>query len=203
MVETLAEKGEAAPRVQQASYGNVTPMAQSRALRAGWLVIALVPLACAVAIEPELKDDGAAPRAGTSSAGTTSVGSTSAMGGTSVSAGTSSGGTSSSAGKPSTGGSSSAGSGAGGKGGTGGKGGAGGSGGTAGATTGGGSSTGCGGLKTWKGGDSTLQIAQGEVIQWMGKRYKATTTIAYPNMECAPDDPVDWCANWFESDGDC
>jgi len=45
--------------------------------------------------------------------------------------------------------------------------------------------------------------SQGEVIQWMGKRYKATTTIAYPNNECAPDNPTDWCASWFEPDGDC
>lgn len=181
--------------------------------RASWFVVALLPLACAVATEPESRDDGDPPKAGTtsaagsSSAGTSSVGSTSATGGTSATAGTSNGGTTSVAGKPTTGGAGgtgTAGTGSGGKGGTA-TAGAGGKGGTAtaGTTTGGGTSTGCGGLKTWKGGDSTLQIAQGEVIQWMGKRYKATTTIAYPNNECAPDEPVDWCASWFESDGDC
>lgn len=100
------------------------------------------------------------------------------------------------------GGAGSSGSSSGGKGGTA-TAGAGGKGGGAGAGTAGSTGTGCGGLKTWKGGDSTLQIAQGEVIQWMGKRYKATTTIAYPNNECVPDEPVDWCASWFEADGDC
>lgn len=176
--------------------------------RSSWFLVALLPLACAVATEPELRDDGDSPRAGTasisgsSSAGTTSVGSTSASGGTAARAGTNAGGSSPMAGKPSVGGAGSSGSSSGGKGGTA-TAGAGGKGGGAGAGTAGSTGTGCGGLKTWKGGDSTLQIAQGEVIQWMGKRYKATTTIAYPNNECAPDEPVDWCASWFEADGDC
>jgi hypothetical protein len=66
-----------------------------------------------------------------------------------------------------------------------------------------GSGSGCAGLKMWKGGDSTLTIAEGEVVQWMGKRYKANAAIAYPNTECAPDKPVDWCKDWFTADGDC
>ncbi len=171
--------------------------------------MALFPLACAVAIEPELKDDEQQPRAGSaslagaSSAGTSSGGSASSMGGSVSRSGSGSGG-SSTAGKPSTGGSGAAGNSSGGKGGAAGAGGAGtGAGGQSGAGTAGSTSAGCSSLKSWKGGDPTLQIAAGEVIQWMGKRYKATAAVAYPNADCVPDNPVEWCAGWFEPDGDC
>ena len=173
------------------------------------------PLACAVAIEPELTDteggSGAAGLAGAKAGSPPIVGTAgspgNAFGGTGpmpsggggqagVSAAAGKGGMVSGGGKPSGGGgqggmsSAGAGHGGGGAGGaSGGKGGA--------------PSNGCGALKAWKGGDSTLTIAAGEVVQWMGKRYKATASIAYPNTECAPDMPATWCAGWFTPDGDC
>lgn len=125
---------------------------------------------------------------------------TTAQGGTpsaagATSAGNSSGGhggtTSSSGGKPSGGSGGAQGGGAGAA--------AGGAAGSGGTSTG----AGCTGLKTWKGGDSTLQIKQGEVIEWMGKRYQATKPIEYPNNECVPTAPVAWCADWFTADGSC
>jgi hypothetical protein len=112
------------------------------------------------------------------------------------------GGSTSTAGTSSAGGK--AGSGSGGKAGSTSAGGAAGS--SSGGTTnsgGSGSLTGCSGVKKWVSADSTLTIAEGEVVQWMGKRYKATQSIAYPNAECAPDMPKDWCKGWFTADGDC
>jgi hypothetical protein len=187
-------------------------MSQSRtwslkSLRVSWLALAWLPLACAVATEPDVQNDGDTPQAGTLSvAGTTSVGSTSSIGGSGSTAGTSSqAGTTSNAGTTSTAGKPSGGSGSGGSASGGSASGGSASGGkpSGGSSAGGSSSTGCGSLKTWKGGDPTLQIAAGEVIQWMGKRYKANEAIAYPNTECAPDKPTDWCAKWFTADGDC
>lgn len=169
-----------------------------------------VPLACAVATEPELKDyegggaagladtkAGSPPTSGTAGSPSNAFGGTGSMpsGGTAhagASAAAGKGGMVSGGGKPSGGGGQSSaganhGAGAGGA-----------SGGTGGAP-----SNGCSALKAWKGGDSTLTIAAGEVVQWMGKRYKATAAIAYPNAECVPDMPAAWCAEWFTPDGDC
>jgi hypothetical protein len=192
--------------------------ALSRSLRSAFpaclLLAAIAPMACAVAIEPELHDDEGGS-AGTLTVGGTSAGTgvvtpqagttSTAFGGTSPTAGSSSssgttssagkGGSISSGGKTSSGGQSQGGTSSAGKG-TGGVT-------TAGKGTGGSTSTGCGPLKAWKGGDSTLTIDAGEVIQWMGKRYKATASIAYPNAECAPDMPATWCATWFTADGSC
>jgi hypothetical protein len=181
-------------------------------LRSSFLAALLVPLACAVATEPELGDDEAGGSTGQAGAKAgappITAGTTSAFGGTgslpmggAASAGMAGkGGMTSSGGKASggaaQGGTSNAGASHGGAGGSGG--GAAGSGGNGGAV-----SNGCGALKAWKGGDSTLTIAAGEVVQWKGKRYKASASIAYPNTECAPDAPAMWCASWFTPDGDC
>jgi hypothetical protein len=50
---------------------------------------------------------------------------------------------------------------------------------------------------------ASMMIKADEVIQWMGKRYKATQAIDWTNAECKPDNPVEWCATWFTADGDC
>ena len=175
-----------------------------------------VPLACAVATEPELTDTdgggsaglagakaGSPPILGTAGTPGNAFGGTSSMpsGGAGSTAGTSAaagkaGGTSG-GGKASAGAGGQAGMSSGGA-----NHGGGGAGGASGGK-GGAPSNGCGTLKAWKGGDSTLTIAAGEVVQWMGKRYKATASIAYPNTECAPDMPAMWCATWFTPDGDC
>ena len=185
-------------------------------LRLGFFAALFVPLACAVAIEPELGDDEAGGNTGQAGAEarappiTGTAGSTTAFGGTGSMpmGGAGSGGMPGTAGKggaTSGGGKAAGGAGSGGMASAGaGHGGAGGS--SGGSTTGGSGgavSNGCGALKAWKGGDSTLTIAAGEVVQWKGKRYKATASIAYPNTECAPDAPAMWCANWFTPDGEC
>jgi hypothetical protein len=185
---------------------------RSAMLRSSMLFALLVPLACAVAIEPDPAGDeegGSGGVAGSNAGappsisgagmttphafgGTGSMPMTGGAAGMPGSAGR--GGMVSSGGKPSggagQGGMSSAGTNHGGSGGA--------SGGSGGAV-----SNGCSALKAWKGGDSTLTIAAGEVVSWKGKRYKATASIAYPNTECAPDAPAMWCANWFTADGDC
>jgi hypothetical protein len=195
----------------------------SRTVRLSAWLVSLSTVACAVATEPDAPDDdgkgGTHSSAGSSSsAGSITIaGSSSAFGGTSsetggtssMTAGTSSSaGTSSMGGSTSTAGTSSAGGKAGS--GSGGKGGGTGAGGAAGSSSGGttntsgsGNSTSCSGVKKWVSADSTLTIAVGEVVQWMGKRYKATQAISYPNKECEPDHPVDWCKGWFTADGDC
>ena len=181
--------------------------ALSRLLRSAFctsvLLLTGLPLACAVAIEPELGDDDGG-MAGSLAYGGMSAG----MGPVVTYAGSNAFGGSSPAtdGNPSAGSPSMAGkggvSGGGGKTG-GGQAGMSAAGMSAGGGSAGGSSNGCGTLKSWKGGDPNLSIASGEVIQWMGKRYKATASIAYPNAECAPDAPAMWCATWFTSDGNC
>jgi hypothetical protein len=60
----------------------------------------------------------------------------------------------------------------------------------------------CSGLRPWVS-NMSMQIKQDEVIQWMGKRYKATLAIEWTNAECAPDAPVEWCKTWFTADGSC
>ena len=194
-----------------------SPQIRSLLVRLGFFAALLGPLACAVASEPELSDseDGASglagakagspPIIGTAGAHSNAFGGTGSMsvggaGAAGMSASAGKGGMVSSGGKPAGGGQagmSSAGANHGG-GGSGGGGSGGASGGNGGAPA-----NACGTLKAWKGGDSTLTIAEGEIVQWKGKRYKATAAIAYPNTECAPDAPAMWCANWFTSDGDC
>jgi hypothetical protein len=71
-----------------------------------------------------------------------------------------------------------------------------------GAPMGGSGPTGCGSLRTWMPATS-MMIKPAEVIQWMGKRYKATQSIDWTNAECAPDAPADWCKTWFTADGSC
>jgi hypothetical protein len=67
----------------------------------------------------------------------------------------------------------------------------------------GGTGTGsCGALRTWVPATS-MMIEPDEVIQWMGKRYKATQAIDWTNAECKPDAPAAWCAAWFTADGSC
>jgi hypothetical protein len=198
-------------------------------LRAAALVC-LLPLACAVATEPELDGDdsplvtsgsGGSSTNNPSPAGTTggskniASGGSAASGSPSASGGTSStgkGGTSTQSGGSSSSAGSSAGKSNGVTGGSGGKtstgGSSSGSGGSAiagsgGTGSGGGAATSCGNATAWKGGDPTLTISEGETVSWKGKRYVATTNIAYPNAECAPDAPAAWCAEWFMADGDC
>jgi hypothetical protein len=184
--------------------------ALSRSLRSIFctsvLLFAPMPLACAVATEPELGDDDGGMAGGLAHGGMSAgTGPVVTYAGSNAFGGTSSPAT---GGNPSVGSPSTAGrggvSGGGGK--PGGQAGMSSAGMSAGGASGGGagaSSNGCGTLKSWKGGDPNLTIAAGEVIQWMGKRYKATVSIAYPNAECAPDAPAMWCAAWFTAGGNC
>ena len=177
--------------------------AQLKAALGCSLLLVSLPLACAVGVEPAFED--IAPEGGTRAGGgagpiavlpttdpaPTTGGSRNPFGGATATGGVAAGGK---------GGNASAGS-AGSR-----SGGAGGSDAAAGASTGGaggGSTTGCATLKTWQGGEHTFTVAAGEVIQWMGKRYKATAAITYANPECKPDDPMEWCKAWFSADGDC
>jgi hypothetical protein len=76
-------------------------------------------------------------------------------------------------------------------------------------STDGGSSTGgvnvesCDGLPTWDGGNPEFTLSEGEEIEHNGRRYRATQQITFPNAECAPDEPLEWCAGWFEDLGPC
>jgi len=67
----------------------------------------------------------------------------------------------------------------------------------------GGSSSGdCGDLRSWES-NAEMNIEQGEEIEHNGMRYRATQFIYWTNAECAPDNPVEWCAGWFEEVGSC
>jgi len=67
----------------------------------------------------------------------------------------------------------------------------------------GGSSSGdCSDLRSWEP-DAEMNIEQGEEIEHNGTRYRATQFIYWTNAECAPDNPVEWCAGWFEEVGPC
>lgn len=174
------------------------------------LVCCVMPFACAVATEdfPGLDGDAGSGGKGSNVAGSLGV-SGSNDGGTPTSTG---GKPSSTAGSNAFGGTVSSG----GKGGstsTGGKPGTAGGGGmmstagsagspTAGSSSGGSGGMGCSGLKMWIS-EMSLGAAQGEVIQWMGKRYKANMMVGWANGECVPDKPMSWCASWFTADGSC
>ena len=183
--------------------------ALSRSLRSACctslLLLAGAHLACAVATEPDLSDDEGGTAGGLAHGGMSAgMGPVVTYAGSNAFGGTSAGMSGNTSGSPSTAGKGGV-SGGGGKasGGQAGMSAAGMSAGGASGGSAGASSNGCAGLKAWKGGDSTLSIAAGEVIQWMGKRYKATTSIPFPNQQCAPDAPAMWCETWFTSDGNC
>jgi hypothetical protein len=177
-------------------------MSLRSALRVSLLLGTLGPLACAVEEQdfPDADgggDGGSLTVSGSSNggslvttAGKTSTGGNNAFGGASSTAGsTSKAGSTSQGGKTGDGGA--------------GKGGSASAGSNAGGMTMGGSgTTGCTALRTWMP-EMSMKIMPGEVIQWMGKRYKATQAIDWTNTTCKPDAPADWCANWFTADGSC
>jgi hypothetical protein len=68
--------------------------------------------------------------------------------------------------------------------------------------SGGSTSDDCGDLRSWES-NAEMNIEQGEEIEHNGTRYRATQFIYWTNAECAPDDPVEWCAGWFEAAGSC
>jgi hypothetical protein len=187
-------------------------MSLRSALRVSLLLGTLGSLACAVEETDFPADDGGGGDGGTLTVSGSSNGGSPIMttaGKTSMPMGGSNafGGTVSTAGSPSKGGSTSMGgkAGDGGKTGDGGgsKGGSGSAGSNTGGTMSGGSGgTGCTALRTWTPAMS-MMIKPDEVIQWMGKRYKATQAIDWTNAECKPDAPAPWCSSWFTADGSC
>lgn len=74
---------------------------------------------------------------------------------------------------------------------------------TDGASSTGGSNLSCSELPEWDGGNPEFTLEQGAEMQHNGRRYRATEPIEFPNPECAPDAPMDWCAGWFEDLGPC
>jgi hypothetical protein len=168
------------------------------------LLVATLPLACAVGVDPELYDDTEAPEAGTAGAPVGSGGSAANVAGTAPKAGTGStsagananpfGGTST-GGKPNA--TSGAGSGSGG----------GGSAVNGGASAGGGgaSSAGAGGGGGACGCSTTLMWADNTVMNWVngdcltvsGKTYLYTGTKAqtYANSQCNPSKQEAWCTD--------
>jgi hypothetical protein len=178
------------------------------------LLLAGLPLACAVGVSPEFEDTGGTGNdGGSSAAGTLSVSGSSSgnVAGKPATGGTSSGafgGTASSGGK---GGSSAAGSGgagstggagggsAGGSAGAGGKGGAGGTAGAGGSSAGaGGAGAGCACPKTLTWADNTvLNWSSGDCLDVAGTKYLyiGTRMQTYANAQCNPTKQETWCTD--------
>jgi hypothetical protein len=68
--------------------------------------------------------------------------------------------------------------------------------------TGGTAGSNCTGRRSWIPA-TAMNIADGEEIEHQGIRYRSVGYHWWTNPECAPDNPVDWCANWFELLGPC
>jgi hypothetical protein len=61
----------------------------------------------------------------------------------------------------------------------------------------------CEGLPEWSGNDPEFSLEEGDQIRHQGRRYRANENIPYPNGECEPSMPVDWCEDWFTDLGEC